>query len=248
MNKKRKFYSVQLKERIARGYHDGTLSSKEIEAQGIPMNNVHRWVAELFGPGGRKAAAKPTKPTKPTDEPHVRLLERTGATPTTTPDSPATIAPEVRDIRSLTKRELKRGENGRYLPVVKASVSAALKTMSVPEVHEITGITEATLYLWKTPSKKKASAPGTALVPINGHEHKDDLVPVRKAELLINPSTTDALLSGIRKSEGFANLDKAVKQLKAAHRSGLIDDYDEIDLRMLLGFRQLTGGGLRSRK
>jgi ABC-type nitrate/sulfonate/bicarbonate transport system substrate-binding protein len=66
--------------------------------------------------------------------------------------------------------------------------------------------------------------------------------------LLINPATTDDMLMAIRKSEGFANLEKAAKQLKAAFRSGLIDDYDEIDLRMLLGHRQLTGGGLRQRK
>lgn len=228
--RKRQSFSDELKKEIAHAYVTKALSSQQIEARGIRMGNVHRWVRRFFANG------------TPVPSANASPLEHTAPPP----QSDATTAPEVKDIRALTKKELKRGDNGRYPSITKDSVTAALQTMSPQEVHAITGIGVPTLYLWKTPPKSTTTSPGTALVPI---EHaKGNGVSLRKAEVLVNPTTTDELLVGIRKSEGFANLDKAVKQLKAAHRAGLIEDYDEIDLRMLLGYRQLTGGTLRSRK
>lgn len=235
--RKRQSFSYQLKSEIANAYASGKLTAKEIEAKGIRMGNVHRWVHEFVPADGAVVETAPA----------AELNNHKG------PPSSETGVSDVVDVRQLTKRQLKRGANGRYDKAVKASVMKALDTMTVPEIAEITGITEATLYLWKNAPKKKgeSASPGTSLVPAvsNGNGHDKSPVPaVRQAELLVNPATTDALLVGIRKSEGFANLEKAVKQLKAAHRAGLIEDYDEIDLRVLLGHRQLTGGGLRSRK
>jgi transposase-like protein len=240
---KRQSFSTALKQEIAHGYVTDALSSKAIEARGIRMGNVNRWVTEIYGPGGKKAAkAKATA-----NAPHVRLLERkpTEAPATSPADEDAPV-----DIRTLTKRQLKRGPNGRYSKLLRNSATVALRTMSIAEVSAITGVNQATLYLWKKPQTPTDSAsPGTAVVPLNGVDRLKGSAPVAaKAELLINPASTEALLAGIRKSEGFSNLEKGVKQLKAAYRSGLIDDYDEIDLRILLGHCMLTGSGLRSRK
>lgn len=230
MRKKRQKFDKKLCSDIAHAYVNGTITVAEIEAKGIRMGNVYKWI---------KRFVTNSKAPEPSAAPVVESAKS---------ESTATIV----DIRTLTKKQLKRGDNGRYLPIVKDSVVAALKTMTVPEVAEITGITEATLYLWKTPKpakKRPSQIPATtALVPVNGARPTTDVVPMRRAELIFNPESTEAMLTSIRKSEGFANLDKAAKQLKAAFRSGLIDDYDEIDLRVLLGHRQLTGGGLRQRK
>lgn len=237
--RKRQSFSDELKKEIAHAYATKALSSQQIEARGIRMGNVHRWVKQFPVEGGHNApssAAPQLEHDATHDKASLAMAEPS-----------ASITPPIKDIRTLTKRELKRTDSGRYLAITKDSVTAALKTMSPQEVHEITGIGVPTLYLWKTPPKSKTASPGTAVVPINGGEHANG-VALRKAEVLVNPMTTDAMLVGIRKSEGFANLDKAVKQLKAAHRAGLIEDYDEIDLRLLLGYRQLTGGMLRSRK
>lgn len=230
MRKQRQDFQKTFKRDIAVAYAGGKLSVREIEAKGIRMGNVYRWVKKFVGARAEKSAAK--------DEP--AKIESTTDSPIATPEL---------DIRALTKKQLKRGANGRYDPRVKASVLAALETMSVGEVAEITKITEATLYLWKPKKKKTPAAASTALVPVDLVPPSRAVVPVaRKAEVIINSETTDALLTTIRKSEGFANLQKAAVQLKQAFRNGLIDDYDEIDLRLLLGFRQLTGAGLRQRK
>jgi len=228
--RKRQKFSAQLRHEIASGYVAGTITSKEIEAKGIRMGNVYKWVKKLKDGGAD-------------------LSERPPASSTVESSQPEPIPTSIVDIRTLTKRQLKRGPNGRYDKLVKDSVTAALKTMSVAEVAAITPqITEATLYAWKNPKNGQSeTTTGGALVPVNGAT-SHEVVPMRKAELIFNPASTEALLTSIRKSEGFANLDKAAKQLKAAFRSGLIDDYDEIDLRVLLGHRQLTGGGLRQRK
>jgi transposase-like protein len=224
VRKKRQQFSKKLKQEIATAYAAGTITTQEIEAKGIRIGNVYRWMKKFGGdnPPQPAALSAPAEPSKSTT---------------------------IVDIRTLSKKQLKRGSNGRYDTVVKESVIAALDTMSVSEVAAITKIQEATLYLWKTPkSRPKAPATSTAMVPVNGAAPTRDVVPMRKAELIFNPESTDVLLASIRKSEGFANLEKACKQLKAALRSGLIDDYDEIDLRVLLGHRQLTGGGLRQRR
>lgn len=232
--KKRQQFSKELKQETAIGYANGTITAEEIEAKGIQMGNVYKWI-KLYV-------------TDPTPESSVPVETET-ETKTKTPEPPEPIASTIVDIRTLTKRQMKRGPNGRYAKLVKDSVTAALETMTVGEVAAITGITEPTLYLWKTPKKRTSeTATNTALVPVNRGTPANDVVPMRRAEVIFNPASTETLLTSIRKSEGFANLDKAAKQLKAAFRSGLIDDYDEIDLRVLLGHRQLTGGGLRPRK
>jgi transposase-like protein len=228
VRKKRQQFPKKLRSDIAHAYANGTITVAEIEAKGIRMGNVYKWIKRFV--------------TDPPPEPSTPVVETAKSEPTAA----------VVDIRTLTKKQLKRGDNGRYDALVRDSVTAALQTMTVPEVAAITKITEATLYLWKTPKPSKKRPPEiptkTAMVPVNRARPTTDVVPMRRAELLINPATTDDMLMAIRKSEGFANLEKAAKQLKAAFRSGLIDDYDEIDLRMLLGHRQLTGGGLRQRK
>lgn len=229
--KKRQQFSTKLKQETAIGYTNGTITAEEIEAKGIRMGNVYKWIKQYVTDGTPESAV-PAVPAVPVE--------------TTTPEPIASTT--IVDIRTLTKRQLKRGPNGRYAKLVKDSVMAALETMTVGEIAAITGITEATLYLWKTPKNKPEKTTNTALVPVNGATPANDVTPMRRAEVIFNPASTEALLTSIRKSEGFANLDKAAKQLKAAFRSGLIDDYDEIDLRVLLGHRQLTGGGLRQRK
>lgn len=224
--RKRKFYDATFKEEIARGYHSRQLSAADIEAKGVRMNNVHRWVHELFGKGGRQKVSAP----QPAEAP-----------PAT--QAPTQAPPETEPPNTLTliRKKIKRGANGRYPDHVKAQVAAALREKPVPEVAELTGLHPATLYLWKEAAEKKnANGSSVVIAP----EKKS----VRHAEVIVNPASTEDLLANIRKGEGFANLDKAVKQLKAAHKSGAIDDYDEIDLRFLLGFRLLTGAALRSRR
>lgn len=227
--KTRQSYEPAFKKEIAEGYYTRKLTPKDIEAKGIRMNNVHRWVHQFFGRGGRAKEGEPAPET---------------ATPEAEP-TPATL-----DIHTLSRRKIKRGANGRYPDKVKDMVMSALLQKSVPEVSEITGIHNATLYLWRDAAQKQQRANGGgALVVAN---EKPRAVPAngeaRSAEVIINPASTEAILANIRKGEGFANLDKAVKQLKSAHRSGQIEDYDEIDLRFLLGFRLLTGAPLRARK
>jgi transposase-like protein len=233
VTRKRQSYSEDLKREVAQGYASKTLSSKEIEARGIRMGNVHRWVAKYAGPGAT------TNPNSNANSTKVKLEE--GGTISTT-SAPPTSVP---DIHTLSKRQLKRGANGRYDPIVREAATAALATMSVLEVSEITGVNQATLYAWKnstTPPQR--ASPGTALIPANGRSHAG----VATAELLINPASTDALLNGISKSEGFANLSKSYENKIRKFRAGWIE-LDEDDHRFCLGFLQLTGGKpMRSRK
>lgn len=221
-------FPEELKKEIAFGYHSGSMTTKEIEGRGIRMGNVYRWIKQFCGNG----MSPPPKSAAP---------------PTGHSDSGSNAIPET---HTLSLRKIKRGANGRYPDKAKDMVMSALLQKSVPEVSELTGIHTATLYLWKdTAQKQQRAAGGGALVvakekhsavPANGEAHR--------AEVIINPASTEVILANIRKGEGFANLDKAVKQLKSAHRSGQIEDYDEIDLRFLLGFRLLTGAPLRARK
>lgn len=118
----------------------------------------------------------------------------------------------------------------------------ALEHMSVSEVKQKTGIHITTLYQWRNEiNKSNDTGRATAVVPITPK-------PMSKPELVLNQGAVDSHLINIRKAEGFTNIDKAIKELKAAYRNGLIEDYDPIDLRILLGYSQLIGAPLRARK
>lgn len=225
-------FDQELKKEIAQGYWSRTLSTKDIEGKGIRIANVHRWVREFFGPGKR-----PPKQT-------------------TAQPAPAKAAgpPSIADLQSLSKRKIKRGPNGRYSEEVKDKVMPALLQMPVGEVSERTGINMATLYLWKQqanqssqPALERANGRGGDLVvaPVTT---EDRTTRSSKVEVALSPDSIGTQMESIRKGEGFVNIVKAVKELKAAYKAGMIEDYDEIDLRFLLGFRQLTGSPLRMRK
>lgn len=225
MKKTRKRYAPELKKELAQGYRSGTLTSAQIEERGIPIGHVRKWMHAIFGDSKRVKPADASAASKPA----------TVATEGTKPATP--------DAQPLSRRKIKLAPNRRYSPEDKAAVMQMIGTVPLATISEKTGVTLATLHLWKKQQKKHNGANGTALVPL-----ADKSSSPRKAELLLNPTSTEALLSTITKSEGFVNMEKAAKQLKAAHRAGLIEDYDEIDLRWLLGFRQVTGAPLRSRK
>lgn len=227
--KTRQSYEPAFKKEIAEGYFTRKLTAKDIEAKGLRMNNVYRWVHEFFGAGARAKAGEPAPET---------------------PTPAAEPAPATPDIHTLSRRKIKRGANGRYPDKVRDMVKPVLLQKSVSEVAEMTGIHTATLYLWQKAAQKDRDENGGGALVV-AHE-KRDVVPAkieaRTAEVIVNPASTEQILGNLRKGEGFVNLDKAAKQLKAAHRSGQIEDYDEIDLRFLLGFRLLTGAPLRARK
>lgn len=223
MKKTRKQYAPELKQELAQGYRSGTLTSAQIEERGIPIGHVRKWMRTIFGDSKRVKATDASAASKPATV----AAEVTTATP---------------DAKPLSRRKIKPGPNGRYSPEDIAAVMQMIGTAPLSAISEKTGVGVATLHVWAK-RKKHSGANGTALVPIG-----DKPSSPRKAELLLNPTSTEALLSTITKSEGFVNMEKAAKQLKAAHRAGLIEDYDEIDLRWLLGFRQVTGAPLRSRK
>lgn len=226
----RQRFDEELKKEIAQGYWSRTLSHDEIEGRGIKMGNVHRWVRAYVGTGRR--------PPK----------QAISAPPSSTPASTTAAI----DIQGLSKRKIKRLANGRYPNDVKEAVMPVLLQMSVGEVSAKTGINAATLYLWRKDLAQKNKAPsveranGGSLVVAAAR--KDHASRVSKAELLFSPDSIDAQMEGIRKGEGLVNIVKASKELKAAYKSGQIEDFDEIDLRLLLGVRQLTGAPLRMRK
>lgn len=215
--RKRQSYETEYKKEIAHGYYTRQLSAQEIEAKGIRMNNVHRWVQQFFGPGGRAKGGEPAPETPPAE------------------------------VHNLSLKKIKRGANGRYPEKAKASVMTALLELPVGEVSERTGVNVATLYAWKESAKKtKEGAPintsphpvdSTALVPANGARHP----PVQRAEILVNPETPEGLLDGIRKMEGFANLTKTVENKIKKFRAGIID-FDEDDHRLCMSYLQITGG------
>lgn len=226
----RKNYSTEQKKEIATGYYQRTLSAKEIEARGIRMNNVHRWVQRFFGPGGRAKGGEPA------------------------PEAPA---PAPVTVQSLSLKKLRRGPNGRYPSKDKATVMAALLESPVSEVSQKTGVDIATLYVWKKAAEK--SKPGTAINGSSEHPvepPKSALGPtngarppvVAKAEVIINPDTTASMLNGLDKMEGFVNFKKTVENKLRNFRAGLID-FDAEDHRLCMAYLQITGERtVRSRK
>lgn len=211
-------YKTEYKKEIAQGYYTRQLSAKDIEAKGIRMNNVHRWVKMFFGPGGRAKGGEPAPESAPIE------------------------------VHNLSLRKLRRGANGRYREKDKDVVMSALLELPVSEVSEKTGVNVATLYAWKeAASKEDAPINGSprpadasknaAVVPANGARQ-----PLhRTAELLVNPETTEGLLDGIRKMEGFTNLTKAVENKIKKFRAGIIE-FDEDDHRLCMSYLQITGG------
>jgi transposase-like protein len=207
--KKRHQFSPELTREIATGYHSGTMSVKDIEARGISMANVYRWVRKYFPEGARQA--------------------------------------EAPDGQTLSKlKQIKRGDNGRYAEADKAAIVAALRRMSIAKVSEATGVTNATLYVWQKEENKGTSpvSESTALVPSNGARH-----PTATAEVLFNPESTEALLQGLDKMEGFVNFRKAVENKLKKFKAGWID-FDEDDHLLCRAYLQITGGKpqMRGRK
>lgn len=230
----RKHYDEEVKKEIAEGYYTNRLSAEDIEAKGIRMNNVHRWVKQIYGPGGKQA----NSPAQATQAEQGRQAAPENASP-------------VSESHTFNLRKIKRGANRRYREKDKSAIMPALLKLSVPEVSERTGVNPATLYLWKAEAEKQA---GGALVVLpespngsaraNGARH---LPAHRRAEVLINPETTDGLLDGIRKMEGFVNLAKAVESKIKKFRAGLLD-FDEDDHLLCRGYLQITGGKPHARK
>lgn len=236
----RKNYEPEFKKEIAEGYYTKRLSAQDIEAKGIKMNNVHRWMKQLYGPGGRRATSAEVAP------------------PAAPPAAPLDSVAPAPDVHTLSLRKIKRGANRRYREKDKSTIMSALLQLPVPEVSERTGVNPATLYLWKAEAEKqKNPEAGGALVvlpekttnasvPANGARHSP---AHRTAEVLVNPETTEGLLDGIRKMEGFVNLTKVVESKIKKFRAGIID-FDEDDHLLCRAYLQITGGKqqMRARK
>jgi transposase-like protein len=225
----RRQYDEALKNEIARGWYYRTLTSKEIEARGVQMANVYRWMADIFGPGPR--------PPKGTTPPPLNGAEKSSAAST----------PAAAQLLSLSKRKIKRGANGRYPDEVREAVETVLlDAVPVPEVSEQTGINAQTLYNWKESAKKKqAKGESRTLVALPDKPIEPaKLSTVRKAEILVNPDSKEQLLKDIRRNEAFVNFEKVVKRREAQYRAGLID-FDEDDHRLAMSYCQLVGGTVR---
>lgn len=232
----RQRFDEKTKDEIAQGWYYRTLTSKEIEARGIQMANVYRWMAERFGPGPR-----PPKGSAPTPQKGTKPAPLNGAEKSVAPPPAAT------QLLSLSKRKIKRGANGRYPDEVREAVEPVLlQDVPVPEVSEQTGINAQTLYNWRDAAKKKqAKSESRALISVPDQEVQPTKVStVRRADIVVNPETTEQLLTSIRRSEGFVNLKKVVDNRLAAYRAGLID-FDEDDHRLCMSYMQLAGATIR---
>lgn len=228
----RQQFDEAVKDEVAHGWYYRLLTSKEIEARGIQMGNVYRWMTERFGSGQRPP--KGTAPPPP----------KNGAQKNVVAPEPSDAALE---LESLSRRKIKRGANGRYPDGVREKLTPLLlREVPVPEIAEKTGINSQTLYLWRDAAKKKSGAAPTesAGALVVAPSKPSQVATIRKAEILVNPDSTEQLLVSIRRSEGFVNLKKVVENRTAAYRAGLID-FDEDDHRLCMSYLQLAGGGVR---
>lgn len=233
----RQQFDESVKDEIAHAWYYRLMTSKEIEARGIKMTNVYRWMTDRFGPGPRPPAG--TKPVPPKngegkDQPKNGAVKELSST-----DGDA-------ELQSL--RKIRRGANGRYSDEVREKITPLLiRQVPVPEIAERTGINPQTLYLWRDAAKKKNGAAQSAGALVVAQNTPTQVATIRNAEVLVNPETTEQMLTSIRRSEGFINLKKVVDNRMAAFRAGLID-FDEDDHRLCMSFLQLAGGAVRGTK
>lgn len=247
----RQQFEDSVKDEIAHGWYYRLMTSKEIEARGIKMNNVYRWMTERFGPGPRPPAGTVPPPKKNGAVKEPPSAPKNGAVKDVSSDPTAAANLELQSLRKI-----KRGANGRYPDQARDKITPLLiRQVPVPEIAERTGINPQTLYLWRDAAQKKNGAAqkgsknGGALVVVPkaaapARVQRIKAKRVKYGELLTNDATTKAMLDAIDMKEDMAWLEKHIRELDAAHRAGEIE-LDYRDHRLMMVVKRMIGAPIR---
>lgn len=241
----RQQFDDSVKDEIAHAWYYRLMTSKEIEARGIKMTNVHRWMVDRFGPGPRPPAG--TVPPPPKNGSPKKAIES---------ESTASIV-----LETLSRRKIKRGANGRYPDEVREKVTPLLlQKVPVPEIAQKTGINAMTLYLWRNTALKKNGVTqkepnGAAqeepknegalvVAPQTAAPARIQRIKSKRIEVLTNEATVKAMFDAIDMKENLAHLKKIGDELEAAHKAGEIE-LDQRDHRLMMVIKRMIGAPMR---